>query len=110
MDTTKLFKWWILKKCYGVVSNLEEMAQEFDETKFFGYHTEDLLEALGEFTKHLEPYECFPRLYFSYEGGEHLICYEFVPGSHFNVLLYDYEESDADALYEMPEKKGWYLF
>jgi len=106
MDTDKIFKFWVLKKCYTVVSNLEELAAELDETKLFGYHTEEVMEALAEFTKHLEPYGSFPRLYFEWEGGNNLVCYEFIPGFHFNVTMIDYEEDDE--LCDLPEKQGWY--
>lgn len=106
MDTDKIFKFRPLKKCYTVVSNLEELAKEFNETKLFGYHTDDLMEALTELAKGLEPYNCFPRLYFEWEGANSMICYEFIPGSHFNVSVCDYKE--GDELCDLPEKEGWY--
>ena len=106
MNTDKLFKFWPLKKSYNVVSNLEELAEELNEIKLFGYHTEDLMEALNELAKGLEPYESFPRLYFEWEGGNNLVCYEFIPGSHFNVTMIDYEE--GDEVCDLPERKGWY--
>jgi len=106
MNTERLFKFWPLKKSYTIVSNLEELAEELNETKLFGYHTDELMEALTELAKGLEPYDCFPRLYFEWEGGEKLVCYEFIPGSHFNVMLLEYK--DGDELCDLPEKQGWY--
>jgi hypothetical protein len=64
------------------------------------------MEALNELANALEPYECFPRLYFEWEGGNHLICYEFIPGSHLNVSACDYEEDEEVC--DLPEKQGWY--
>lgn len=109
MDTKKLFQSYTLKNCYMKMDNLEEVAKELNETKLFGYHTESLMEALDEFTRHLIPYDCFPRVYYEYEGGDYLICYEFIPGSHFNVLLFDYNEYHYDILDTLPELKGWYM-
>jgi hypothetical protein len=106
MNRDKLFKFRPLKKSYTIISNLEELAEEFDETKLFGYHTEELMDALNELAKGLEPYGCFPRLYFKWEGANSMICYEFIPGSHFNVSLLEYK--DGDELCDLPEKQGWY--
>ena len=81
MNTNLLFKSYVLKRCYKTTTTLQEVAEQFDESKFIGYLTDEFIAALHEFCRNLVPYGCFPRLYYTYEGDEKLRCFEFIPGS-----------------------------
>lgn len=73
---------------------LEEVAKEFDESKFIGYMTREFIAALKEFNNNLEPYGSYPRLYYTYEGDDQLWCFEFVPGTDIiNILTTPYSET-----------------
>jgi hypothetical protein len=73
--------------------NLAEMAERWNETKFYGYLDDEYKMALREFCEHLVPYGSFPRLYYDYEGSDHLIMFEFIPGTgSVNIREYDYSK------------------
>lgn len=118
MDTEKIFKSSVLKHCYHSSPRPEtvlEVAKQFDERKLIGYLTNDILEALYEFSKQLIPYGCFPRLYYDYEGDDQIWCIEFVPGSkQINWFVFNYENllevsiNSRDKIIEKsPELRGW---
>jgi hypothetical protein len=81
MNTDVLFKCYPLKRCYKTTSNLQEVAEMLDESKFIGYMTDEFIAALYEFCRNLVPYDCFPRIYYTWEGDDNLWCFEFVPGT-----------------------------
>lgn len=138
MDTTKLFKHWILQDCYEAKdeerpSTLADMAKRWDDTKFCGYFTNEYIEALGEFTRCLMPYNSFPRLYYENEGWDELWCLEFHPGTttilisrysyttdlkyamlkysslgEESIEYYDRKCEAKDKIWEeSPDKEGW---
>jgi hypothetical protein len=99
------------------LDNLELVAERLDESKLFGYFDDDLIDAFVEFSKHLEPYDSFPIIYYDYEGSSEVYALEFKPGTaNINILRYDYthlipEDSTlAEAkniMRSCPEKAGW---
>ena len=118
MDKNILFKSRWLERCYDMkLDNLELVAKELDESKLFGYFTNELIEAFVEFCKHLEPYGIFPIIYYDYEGSSEVYALEFKPGTaNINILHYDYsyltnnETTLSEAKIIMkgcPEKGSW---
>jgi len=104
MNTDVLFKSYVLKKCYKKTSNLQEVAEKFDESKFIGYMTDEFIAALFEFCSNLVPYDCFPRLYYTYEGDDNLWCLEFVPGTTaITIFTFNYAHllSDTNEIREL---------
>lgn len=70
---------------------LQDMAERWNESKFFGYMNRELIESLIEFCKGLVPYGCNPRLFYEYEGMDQICCIEFVPGTGIvNIGVYDF--------------------
>jgi hypothetical protein len=112
MDTELLFKFYPLKCCYEAPNQhetLEDVAKSLDETKFIGYLTDGVLMALKEFSCHLIPYGCFPRLYYRYEGDYKLWCFEFIPGTDIiNILTSPYTEScEMEEILLIPDQAVW---
>lgn len=86
MNTSKLYMNYHLMCEHEKPENeraktLADMAHIWNDTKFVGYFDKDYITALQEFTLHLKPYDCTPRLYYEYEGWEELWYIEFIPGT-----------------------------
>ena len=118
MDKNILFKSHRLELCYDMkLDNLELVAQQLDESKLFGYFTEEAIDSFGEFCKHLVPYGSFPIIYYDYEGSSEVQALEFKPGTaNINILRYDYgnlinnETTFSEAkniMRTFPEKSNW---
>jgi hypothetical protein len=72
---------------------LAEMAERWDDTKLYGYLTNEHNIALKEFCRCLEPVNFFPRLYYEYEGWDRLVCFEFHPGTEtILIAIFDFQE------------------
>lgn len=65
---------------------LEDMANKWHNTKFYGYLDHNYIADIKDFCRCLKPCGSFPRLYFEYEGFDLLVCLEFHPGTT-NVLM-----------------------
>ena len=118
MDTKTLFKFRRFEHLYKTCNNLQALAEGLNESKLFGYFSPEMIEALCELNLHLVPYGCFPRIYYEYEGSEHIYCLEFHPGTDVVIITrYDYrhllnsDNDNADAhtnlLMSLPERGGW---
>lgn len=108
-----------LQSCYEDPTNydtLQKIAERLNETKFVGYLTDDFKEALIELNRNLIPYNCFPRIYYEYEGSDHAYCFEFIPGTeNINVTICDYTHLVTDMnnrvdLENLPEKGVWNFY
>jgi hypothetical protein len=70
---------------------LEDMANHWNETKFFGYLDSDYIQSLNEFCRGLVPYGCNPRLFYEHEGMDQICCIEFIPGTGIvNISVFDF--------------------
>ena len=112
MDTDKIFKSYVLEKCYKKARTLEDVAEKFDESKFFGYMTPEFIEALIEFNIHLVPYACHPKIYYDFEGEDAVKGLEFIPGTDNLYILslpyYNlYNVPTKAVLKSSPELDGW---
>lgn len=102
MDTTKLFESYFMQTVYEKTENrpqnLAEMAQLWDDTKFYGYLDNNYIISLKEFCKGLEAYDTFPRLYYEHEGWFEIICFEFCPGTEtIRIGICDFDEEFEKA-------------
>lgn len=79
--------------------NLEEVAKLLDESKLIGYMDETTIAAFVEFNANLVPYGFQPRIYFTYEGDDHVYCLEFIPGSNgLNILEFETKDITKEPL------------
>jgi hypothetical protein len=106
-DTSILYKHWFMQDMHTEKrpSNLEEVAHLWNDTKLFGYLTDDYIDAITEFCKCLIPYGAFPRLYYEYEGYDMLVCFEFHPGTdivRYSTLSFT-KELDKENIPPHPE-------
>jgi len=120
MDTTILFKHSRLETCYEEkLENLELVAKRLDESKLFGYFTDEVIDAFAELCKNLVSYGSFPIIYYDYEGCDEVQALEFKPGTaNINILRYNYrhlisnETSNSAAkniMQSCPEKGSWII-
>ncbi len=115
MDKDVIFQSRVLQRCYNKSETLEDVANEFAESKLFGYLSHELINALIEFNLHLQPYGCHPRIYFDYEGDDAAMGLEFIPGTDvLNLLRYDYRHllstynnNRKAIIHSTPERGGW---
>jgi len=100
VDTDILFKFRAFERCYEKrCETLEEVGEELNETKLFGYMTLELKHAILELNRHLIPEDenNVPTLYFEWEGGDIAYALEFYTGTELvNVLSYDYSHHIHD--------------
>ena len=117
MDKNKIFKSYVLQNSYESTTTLEEVAKNFDESKLFGYMTQEFIEALIEFNKNLVPYGCHPKIYYDYEGSNDLVGLEFIPGTEYiniincsyNHLLQYATDDEYDGIVKsLPDSSGWH--
>ncbi len=112
MDKNKIFKSYVLERCYQKARTLEDIAIGFDESKFFGYMTQEFIDALIEFNLHLVPYGCHPKIYYDFEGEDAVKGLEFIPGTD-NVYILSlpyynlYNVPTKEVLKSSPELDGW---
>lgn len=112
MDKNKIFKSYVLERCYQKAVTLEDVARNFDESKFFGYMTQEFIDALIEFNKHLVPYGCHPKIYYEFEGEDAVKGLEFIPGTDNIYILslpyyYLYNIPTEELMKSSPEVDGW---
>ena len=119
MNTDIIFKFWPLKRCYKNKFTLQEVAEEFNESKLFGYFTYDLKSALYEFNLNIIPNinNKNPISYYSWEGDNSAYALEFFPGTEkIHILRYDYNhllskdwtwEEYHKVLNNVPDLDGW---
>lgn len=83
------------------------MAEALDESKLFGYLTEDMKQALLELNYHLVPYGSYPRIYFDYEGSDVINCLEFIPGqNNIHIIGLNCDEKARENRDSIPELSG----
>jgi len=102
--TTNTFTHRVLQEAFEKVQTLEEVGRAFHEGKLIGYFTESLKEDLRTLSASLIPNGCFPRLYFSWEGNEDVLCLEFIPGEP----IVNYYILEDGGLSGTPEHPGWF--
>jgi hypothetical protein len=117
IDSDLLFNSSVLKRCYKEAVTLEDVANQFNESKLFGYLTDGFIYALYEFNFHLIPYGSNPILYFTCEEGDVAYALEFFPGTykiHIHKLNYahllssDWSWEEYNALKPtLPDRGGW---
>jgi hypothetical protein len=94
VDTELLFRFSALQRAYEKrCETLEDVGNEVNETKLFGYITWELKEAILELNRHLVPENDsdLPMIFFEWEGGDIAYALEFYTGTELvNVLSYDY--------------------
>lgn len=98
----------VLKEAYDSLQTLEEVGRAFDEHKLIGYLDDSVMEDLRYLSTCLVPNDCFPRLYYSWEGNDDVFCIEFVPGSPI-VNVYVLEDVQ-DPTESVPEQSGWRVY
>lgn len=100
VDTDLLFRFRPLERAYEKrCETLEDVGNELNESKLFGYLTLELKEAILELNRHLVPENPShtPTLYFEWEGGDIAMALEFFTGTELvNVLEYDYSHLTRD--------------
>ena len=118
MDTDIIFKFRPFERCYKEKTTLQEVAEEFNESKLFGYFSTDLIDALYEFNRHIISNKNSPPiLYYSWEGANWVYALEFFPGlEKIHILKYDYDhllskdwtwEEYHKVLNSIPDLDGW---
>ena len=112
MDKNKIFKSYVLQKSYKTTVTLEDVANNFDESKFFGYMTPEFIDALIEFNLHLVPYGCHPKIYYDFEGEDAVKGLEFIPGTeNIYILSLPYYNlhnvPTKEVMKSSPELDGW---
>lgn len=121
MNTEVIFKFRPLESAYKEKTTLQEVAEEFNESKLFGYMSWDLTDALFEFNRHIKPIinntNPPPILYFTWEGANWLYALEFFPGKEkIHILRYDFEhllskdwtwEEYSKVTNSLPDQDGW---
>lgn len=92
------------------IPNLAELAEQLDESKLFGYFTNDMKMALMELSQVLVPYEVDgkpgrPKLYFDVEGEEDIAMLEFVPGTS-SVYVARIQNDWIEEVHDNLEEEG----
>jgi hypothetical protein len=101
--TTNTFTHRVLRELFMEAETLEEVGKAFHERKLIGYFTEEVKEDLRTLSASLIPNGCFPRLYYSWEGNDDIMCIEFIPGEPI-VNYYVLEDRGFSGT---PESSGW---
>jgi hypothetical protein len=112
VDEEKVATVYDLKRCKASISDYQpetvsELAEELDETKLFGYLTNDYIEALQEVCMSMYcdatiPDATMPRIYFEEEGRYCLHYLEFHPGTT-TVVKGTHEWCDREEFQGLPD-------